>query len=75
MKSTGDPQDVESNALWQRIAELEAALRPFAKLETVKLSEDAVAPHYWVVIGHPGKSDFTKEDIEKARKAINDEIG
>lgn len=72
-------QELIINALRARVQLLEEALTPFAKLSTVVLSDDGenltIAPHYWVVIGHPNKSDFTKEDIEKAKAVIYNEVG
>lgn len=70
-------EDVIIKALRTRIAALEEALAPFAKLTPTILSEygeNVLAPHYWVVIGHPSKSDFTKKDIEKAKAVLYHEI-
>jgi hypothetical protein len=65
--------------LEKRIAELEAALRPFAAIRPVVFESclkggDGYAktemPHYWTIVGSPIKSHFTAEDLQKARAAL-----
>lgn len=64
-----------SNA--ERITELEAALRPFAAIPPIVLNDSATNPleavYYWAVLGAPGKSHFTREDLALARKALRND--
>lgn len=70
----------ELKAARERIAELEKALEPFAKIPPVVVDlcfrdggtkENYAMPHYWCVVGHPGKSHFTSEDIAEAVRVLN----
>jgi hypothetical protein len=61
----------EIDALRKRLAAAEDAIRPFASIPPVTLSQLDSAPlyaaHYWAVIGRPDKSHFTREDLARAR--------
>jgi hypothetical protein len=79
-KNIGDAsQDAIVSALRTRIKELEEALAPFAKIKPVTLDnydgKVIDCKYYWVVIGSPNTNDFTRDDIEKAKKALSHEIG
>lgn len=58
-------------------AALREALAPFANIPPVTLSEGDQRPlyaaHYWCVIGSPDKTHFTREDLARARAALNKE--
>jgi hypothetical protein len=57
--------------LEQRLSEAAEIIRPFAAVPPVTLSElDQIplyAAHYWAVVGSPGKTHFTREDLARAR--------
>lgn len=63
---------------FERIKTLEEALKPFAAIPPTIYGTDnsgsemqvIEAAHYWVVIGHPGKSSFTREDLQRAKDAL-----
>ena len=61
---------------WER-HHLRDALAPFANIPPVTLSEGDQRPlyaaHYWCVIGSPDKTHFTREDLARARAALNKE--
>lgn len=52
----------------QDIEDLRAALRPFAAIPPV---DAETAAHYWCVIGSPGKSHFTRHDLERASNTMD----
>lgn len=43
------------------------ALKPFAEIPEADVG---TAAHYWVVIGTPDKSHFTREDLRRARSVL-----
>lgn len=63
----------EDDAKTREIMALREALSPFAAINPVVLSEypETHAKHYWTVIGHPGKSHFTKEDLVLAKRVMH----
>jgi DNA-binding Xre family transcriptional regulator len=62
------------------IAELQTALAPFAAIPPVAFEAKPLganaewkplkAAHYWCVAGHPTKSHFTREDLQRAKEAL-----
>lgn len=64
-------------SLSQERDRLREALAPFADIPPVTLSEldrrPLYAAHYWCVIGSPDKTHFTREDLARARAALNKE--
>ena len=74
----GDQLSVEAGNtiidLLAKNARLEEALEPFAAIPEVFTCEVSAA-HYWCVIGSPGKTHFTREDLARARAALNGEPG
>jgi len=64
-------------SLSQERDRLREALAPFANIPPVTLSEGDQRPlyaaHYWCVIGSPDKTHFTREDLARARAALNKE--
>jgi hypothetical protein len=61
-----------------RIEALLQALEPFAEISSVSYPEIPGSPpfatHYWTVVGHPGKSHFTHEDLVLARAAMKGNV-
>ena len=68
---------VENVLLANERDRLREALAPFASIPPVTLSEGDQRPlyaaHYWCVIGSPDKTHFTREDLARARAALNKE--
>ncbi|HQT65948.1 MAG TPA: hypothetical protein PLO16_15725 [Acidocella sp.] len=53
------------------IRELQEALEPFAKIQLSSAFSDTDNEHYWTVLGAPNRSHFTRQDILRARAALN----
>lgn len=49
------------------IKRLREALKPFASVPPVQVD---TAKHYWMVIGTPDRSHFTREDLARACEAL-----
>jgi hypothetical protein len=58
----------KAEALQTEVDILRTALQPFADIPEAGV---ATATHYWCVIGSPSKSHFTREDLRRAKAAIN----
>lgn len=57
-----------------KIALLEAALKPFAGISSITLFPEGgmeMAKHFWTVIGTPDRTHFTQDDLVRARAALN----
>lgn len=49
----------------------ETALEPFAAIPTCKIGIGVEAAHYWSVTGSPDKTHFTREDLHRAKAAMD----
>jgi hypothetical protein len=55
------------------IGKLKEALRPFAEIPFIQAGSGDLkyeAVHYWAVVGHPNKSDFTRDDLKRAKEVM-----